>query len=114
MKIETLDEKYLKGIINGKIVDWDINNCSINSDYKLDYTLQFGVLTSHSGESPTVNSVKVTFTWITEGERVETGDEEFPYENKQEPHESWFILIRGEKISKLHSYVEDVLEEVTG
>ncbi len=105
-----LDERFLKGAIAMAISNYTTNNCSVPAD--LTYELENGIQTR--GEKTEIDAVKVTFYWTSEGDREETADPEQPYKNKEIPMDDYFTIIAGDSISKLQSYIEGVLDAVTG
>jgi len=115
-----LDERYLKGLVDMAISNYEQGNGTIPAEFGLLYEFEYGV--ENRGEmtidewlkNTETKSVKIKFSWVVEGERVATGDEEFPYENKQIPMDDYFTLIASDSVSKLQSYVEDVLDNVIG
>lgn len=114
MKLETLDEKYLRGIIDGKIADYSCNCNSIPEELNLMYSVQYKL----NGEwfekvTPIPNSAKITFHWIEDGEWVMVDSDTDSREYKGRNGFDHFTILAGERVVKLQMYVEETLDRLT-
>lgn len=111
MKLETLDEKILIGIIIGKIADYNENCNTIPEEINLTYSIEFG-MGYELGQKP-IRSAKITFHWIEDGEWVMVDSDTNSREHKGKNGFDHFTILAGERIVKLQMYIEEILDRLT-
>lgn len=76
--------------------------------------MDFGVRTQFSGIRADKEIAKITFSWIPESRQVLVDAETDSYETRGESVEDSFIILAGETIFRIQSYIERILDEITG
>jgi hypothetical protein len=105
MKLQSLNTEYLKGVLDTFISLYDKHVRPIPAEAGLEYEIQ----TSTKEK----NSAKITFTWVIAGESKVTDIETNSHESRGELCDDHFTIVLGEDITKIESYVNDVLDKVT-
>ncbi len=114
MKLTNLNEFYLKGIVDGKIADFNENCNTIPEELNLSYSIEFITKVGLIGqENHPSNSAKITFNWIEDGEWVTVDEDTDSREYKGSNGFDHFTILAGERVVKLQLYVEEILERLT-
>lgn len=114
MKIQNLDEKYLKGLVDMAVANYHEHCVSIPEELNLTYSIQYKL----NGEwfekvTPIPNSAKITFHWIDDGEWVTIDEDTDSREYKGKNGFDHFTILAGERVVKLQMYVEEILDRLT-
>lgn len=109
MKLKSLDQNYLQGIIDSVIANYDENNSPIPAEKYLSYA----VVESKIGEFGNICSARIVFSWIPESREVCVDSTTNSHETRGDSEEDFFTILANESIVKLQRYVEDVLDKVT-
>lgn len=99
MKITSLSTDYIKGIIDTFIAIYSENTKILPDTLSYEINREIGA-----------NAVKIRFEWVI-NERVVFKDETME-ETNNDLENDWFVIVIGDKITKVESYINDVLDKV--
>lgn len=114
MKIQSLDEKYLKGLVDMAVANYHEHANTIPAEINLTYSIEFGAYNTGLNMLPsTPTSAKITFHWIEDGEWVTVDEDTDSREYKGKNGFDHFTILAGERVVKLQMYVEEILDRLT-
>lgn len=121
MKLNNLDIRFLTGMVEGAIANYDEHNTPIPAEKYLSFTIDipenFAYVRDKNNflkkEMRPSKTATITFSWIPESREVCVDSETNSYETRGESTEDHFTIVLGERIVKLQGLVEEILDKVT-
>lgn len=109
MKITSLHQQYLSGMIDMAISDYEENCNKLPEFCNLSYGFEYGLI----GGDLRKDAVKITFNWLAGAEHVCVDRDTDSWELKGSNCSDSETIIFGDNVSKLQSWIQYVLEDVT-
>jgi hypothetical protein len=109
MKLRSLDKEYLRGIIDGKIADYNTHYNAVPENFG--YSFEFS---NYRGTHiPNPSTVKITFNWVLNPVAVMVDEDTNSFEIGGEKGDDCFTILITESVEKLQMYVEEILDRIT-
>lgn len=109
MKLRSLNREYLRGIIDGKIADYNTHCKPVPEN--IGYSFEFSEYRGTHVKNP--NQVKIKISYILNPELVTVDEDTNSHEIRGENGSDSFTILIGEKVEKLQTHIEEILDRIT-